>query len=165
MMNIFKLLAGVIIAGALQTAAMAADSQPVAIQISDAWIRASAAGQSSGAGYMVITNKSSAPDRLLAASSPAAGRVELHTTVTEGGATKMVEIKEVVITANGTTKFIPAGNHVMFLQIKGPFKVGDVVPVTLKFKNSGEIKVDFSVKPTTYNPSGGHSGPDHAGMK
>ena len=167
MKHISKLLVGVILAGSTQMVAMAADSQLGSLQISDAWIRASAAGQSSGAGYMVITNKSASPDRLLAASSPAAGRVEIHTTITEGGAAKMIEIKDVVIPANGSAKFTPTGNHVMFLQIKGPFKDGEVVPVMLKFENAGEANVDFAVKPTTYNPGGAPAMQmhDHAGMK
>lgn len=164
---IFKLLVGIVLAGNAQMGAEAADSVPGPIQISDAWIRASAAGQTSGAGYMMITNKSTSPDRLIAASSPAAGRVELHKTIMEGGAAKMVEIKEVVIPANGTAKFTPTGNHVMFLQLKGPFKAGEVVPVTLKFERAGETRVDFSVNPTTYNPVGGPAMQmhDHAGMK
>ena len=162
---ISRLLIGAVIAGSAQMSAMAADPQPGSIQISDAWIRASAVGQSSGAGYMMITNKSPAPDRLVSASSPVAGRVELHTTITEGGAAKMVEIKDVVIPATGTAMFTPTGNHVMFMQIKGPFKEGEVIPVTLKFEHAGETKVDFAVKPTTYTPGGGHAMHDHAGMK
>ena len=41
-------------------------------------IRSKGAGQLRGAGYLALVNGGSAADRLVAASSPAAGRVEVH---------------------------------------------------------------------------------------
>lgn len=165
MKKISKLLLGFLIAGSAQFVSVAADNKSGAIRIDDAWIRASAGGQSSGAGYMTVTNSSTVPDRLLSATSPSAGSVELHSTVNEGSTSKMVEIKDVVIPAKGTARFAPTGNHIMFLQIKGPFKEGEKIPVTLNFEKFGEARVDFLVKPTTFNPGNAAADHNHAGSK
>jgi len=77
----------------------------------------------------------------------------------------MVEIKDVAIPANGSARFSPSGNHIMFLQIKGPFKEGEKVPVTLKFERSGETTVDFLVRPTTFNSGSAAHGKSHGDMK
>jgi copper(I)-binding protein len=49
----------------------------------------------------------------------------------------------------------------MFMGLNAPFKVGEVVPVTLRFEKAGEVRVDFEIKPTTYNPAGADHGTAH----
>jgi copper(I)-binding protein len=116
---------------------------------------------------MTINSQSHHPDRMISASTPAAGRSELHTVVTQDGMAKMREVNVIDIPAKSVTKFLPNGFHIMFLQLPQPFKEGATVPVTLKFEKSGEITVDFVVKPITYSPSG-QTEPmshNHGGMK
>ena len=81
-MNIRKL--AVIAALGLCTAgtAWAKDYKVGEIEIDDLWVRASAPGQSNGAGYMDIDNDAKAADRLLSVTSDVAERVELHTVQT-----------------------------------------------------------------------------------
>ena len=162
-----KSLSTAFLAIALQSAAFAHDQTSANLQVTDAWIRASAPGQTNGAGYMTINNTSHHPDRMISASTSVAGRTELHTVLTEDGLAKMREVNAIDIAANSMAKFSPNGFHVMFLQMKQPFKEGETIPVTLKFEKSGEIKVDFVVKPTTYNPSGQNApmNHDHGSMK
>jgi copper(I)-binding protein len=76
----------------------------------------------------------------------------------------MRQVQGIDIPAKGSTKLAPGGFHMMFLQLTGPFKQGDFIPVVLKFEKAGEVRVNFTVKPSTYNPgsSGAHS---HGGMK
>ena len=136
----------------------AAEVTAQALTFSDAWVRSSVPGQVNGAGYVKIQNKGSDPDRLLSASSTAATTVELHTVITENGVAKMREIQGLDIPAGKTISMAPGGYHVMFLQIKEPFKEGSVIPVTLKFEKAGSVKVNFVAKPAAYNPA-------HAGEK
>jgi uncharacterized protein YcnI len=49
------------------------------LEIEAAWARATLAGQKAAGGYLTIANKGSAADRLVGASSPLAGKVEIHT--------------------------------------------------------------------------------------
>jgi len=130
------------------------------IEIDDLWVRASAPGQPHGAGYLEIDNDAKTPDRLLAISSDAAERVELHTVQTENGVARMRHLPEgIEVPANGDVKLAPGGYHVMFMNLKQPFVAGAKVPATMKFEKAGEVAVTFEVKPIGYQ-----SGDDHSHM-
>ena len=92
-----------------------------------------------------IHNKNGAADRLVSATSPVAARVETHVTVEERGVMKMREVKGYDVPAKGSYELKPAGPHLMFMDLKQPLKVGDKVPVTLKFEKAGEVKVELQV--------------------
>ena len=115
------------------------------VKIENAWARATAPGSKIAAGYMTIRNAAAAPDRLLGTTTPAAEKVETHVTVKDGEIFRMREVKGYDIPAGGSFELRPGGAHLMFVNIKVPFKEGDKVPVTLKFEKAGEIKVDFHV--------------------
>lgn len=159
-----SLVAALTLSAATLTLAHAADFKAGSLEINDLWVRGSVPGQTNGAGYMMINNPSGASDRLLSAQSEASTRLELHTVLTEDGVAKMRQVEGIDIPANGSVKLVPGGFHMMFLQLTGPFKQGELVPVVLKFEKAGEIRVNFTVKPSTYNP-GGASTQGHGGMK
>ena len=115
------------------------------IQIDKPWARATAPGAKVAGGYMVIRNAGAAADRLVSASSPASARVELHVHLNEGGVMKMREVPGYEVPAKGSFELKPGGAHLMFMQIKRPFKEGEKLPVTLKFEKAGEIKAEFHV--------------------
>jgi copper(I)-binding protein len=114
------------------------------VKIEDPWTRATAPGAKVGAGYMKIT--STAPDRLVGASTPAAGRVELHVTSKEGEVMRMREVKAYDIPAKGGIELKPGGAHLMLVDLKAPLKEGTKVPVTLRFEKAGEVKVELQVR-------------------
>jgi copper(I)-binding protein len=58
---------------------------------------------------------------------------------------RMREVKAFDLPAKGRLELKPAGAHLMFIDLKRPFKAGDKVPVTLKFDKAGEVKVDLLV--------------------
>ena len=65
------------------------------IKIEDAYARASSGMAKAGAAFMVIKNTGTEDDRLVAASSDVAKRVELHThKIDANGVAKMMEIEE-----------------------------------------------------------------------
>jgi periplasmic copper chaperone A len=115
------------------------------IEIEKPWSRATAPGAKIAAGYLVIRNTSSAPDRLTGASSPLAGRMETHVTVKDGEIMRMRQVKGYDVPAKGSFEAKPGGAHLMFLDIKRPFKEGEKIPATLRFENAGEVKVEFQV--------------------
>jgi hypothetical protein len=57
----------------------------------------------------------------------------------------MRQVKGYDIPANGSFELKPSGAHLMFMDIKQPFKEGEKVPVTLRFEKAGEVKVEFLV--------------------
>jgi len=115
------------------------------VQIEKPWTRATAPGAQVAGGYMTIRNTGAA-DKLVAASSPAAARVELHVHVNDNGVMKMREVPGgYAIPAKGSFELKPGGAHLMFMDLKAPLKEGDKVPVTLKFEKAGEVKAEFAV--------------------
>jgi len=115
------------------------------VQIEKPWARATAPGATIAGGYMVIRNQGAAGDRLLSASSPASAKVELHVTSNDNGVMKMREVPGYDVPAKGTFQLKPGGAHLMFMDIKHPFKEGEKVPVMLKFEKAGEVKAEFLV--------------------
>jgi periplasmic copper chaperone A len=117
------------------------------VEIEQPWMRATAPGAETAAGYMTLRNKSSQPDRLVGGSSPVAGRLQTHVHIKDGDIVRMREVKGYDIPAKGTFELKPGDAHLMLVELKRPLKGGEKIPVVLKFEKSGELKVDFEVRP------------------
>ena len=115
------------------------------VEIEKPWIRATAPGAKTAAGYMTLRNKSPQPDRLVGGASELAAKVETHVHLKDGEILRMREVKGYDIPARGSFELKPGGAHLMLVDINRPLKEGDKVPVTLRFERAGEIKVDFHV--------------------
>ena len=115
------------------------------IEIENAWTRATPPGAETAAGYMMIRNKSSSPDHLVGAASPLAARVEMHVHLHDGDVMRMRQVQGYDIPARGSLELTPGVAHLMFVDIKRPFKQGEQIPVTLRFERAGEMKVEFRV--------------------
>ncbi|HVO14088.1 MAG TPA: copper chaperone PCu(A)C [Alphaproteobacteria bacterium] len=130
------------------------------LEIEHAWVRPSAGPN--GAVYLEIDNKGSAPDRLVAASTSAANKAELHTHVMDGNIARMRPVDAIEVTPGSPTVLKPGGLHIMLLGLKAPLKEGDKVALTLTFEKAG--KVDVSV-PVQKNAAGiGQGGMDQGTM-
>jgi periplasmic copper chaperone A len=115
------------------------------IQIEKPWARATAPGAKVAGGYMVIRNAGAAGDKLVSASSSAAAKVELHVHINDNGVMKMREVPGYDVPARGAFELKPGGAHLMFMDIKRPFKEGEKLPVKLKFEKAGEVSAEFHV--------------------
>ena len=82
---------------------------------------------------------------MTSAGSPLAARVETHVHLHDGDVVRMRPVKGYDIPAKGSLELKPGGAHLMFVDIKRPFKEGEKVPVTLRFERAGEMKVEFRV--------------------
>ncbi len=115
------------------------------LKIENPYARATVPGQKAAGGFMKIENKGSA-DQLIAASSPVAGEMQLHTMTMDGNVMKMREVKAIDVPANGTVELKPGGLHLMFMDIKSPLKAGEAGPVKLKFQKAGEVEIKVPVR-------------------
>jgi len=129
----------------LFAALFAASAAQAQVTVEKPWVRATAPGARVGGGYLMIRNAGAAADRLVGASSPAAARVELHVHIKEGEVMKMREVRAFDVPARGSFELKPGGAHLMFTELKRPFKQGESVPVKLKFENAGELSAEFHV--------------------
>ncbi|HEX7055308.1 MAG TPA: copper chaperone PCu(A)C [Burkholderiales bacterium] len=117
------------------------------IRIENAWTRATPPGAKIAAGYMTIRNDSDAADRLVSATSPAAAKVAPHVTTEEGGISRMRAVEGYDIPAHGAFELEPSGAHLMLMDLKAPLEAGEKVPLVLRFRRAGEVKVELEVRP------------------
>lgn len=117
------------------------------IVISDAYARSAGAMAKTGAAFMVIENQGPTDDRLLAAASDVAQRVELHThKATADGVMQMMAVPEgFAIPAQGRHALARGGDHVMFLGLTRKLQQGDSIAVTLTFEKAGAVTVEIPV--------------------
>lgn len=126
----------------------AADRQAASagkIRISGAWTRPTAAGMPMGVAYFVIHNGGVA-DAVVAASTPAAARVEFHQTTLSDGMARMRPLPEIDVPAGATVAVAPGGIHLMLVELAAPLAVGTRVPLTLVFRNAGKIEISLAVE-------------------
>ncbi|HEY5307255.1 MAG TPA: copper chaperone PCu(A)C, partial [Casimicrobiaceae bacterium] len=96
--------------------------------------------------FMTIRNQGTEADRLVSASSPVAGLVEIHEMAMDGGMMKMRAVKGIDIKPGATVELQPGGYHVMLEDLKQPLKEGDRIPVRLTFEKSGTVEVMVHVE-------------------
>jgi uncharacterized protein YcnI len=127
------------------------------LEISGAWARAMLPGQPTGGGYFTVTNRGSTADRLVSASSPVAGKVEIHTMKMTDNVMVMRPVEGgLEIPAGQTVEMKSGGLHVMFMEVKEPFKQGGSVQVALEFEKAGRVEVVLPVQAA--RGAGGHTG-------
>ena len=143
-MTPMRTLLTVVFVACLGTAAHA--QSDAGIHASAPWARATGRMAHSAVVYMVLENSGEAGDRLVAASTPAAGRAELHTHIRDGNILRMREVKSIEVGPHAKVSLQPSGLHVMLLDLKGPLKEGSHFPLTLRFEKAGDITLDVAVK-------------------
>jgi len=138
----FALLAATLYCGP----ALADDFQVKSLRVSNPFVRATPPGAKVAGAFMSIENQGKEADRLVAASSPVAGAVEIHEMTTEGGLMKMRAVKGIDLKPGATVELRPGGYHVMLEDLKQPLKQGDQIPVLLTFEKAGVVEVKVHVE-------------------
>lgn len=115
------------------------------IAIGHPWTRAAGAN-GNGAGFLQLRNTGAQADRLLAASSPIARVVELHTMTRDGDVIRMRPVQDIVVAPGQTVELRPGGLHIMMIGLSGPMNQGSRVPLTLRFERAGEVRVELAVE-------------------
>lgn len=128
------------------------------LRIEQPYARATMPNQPAGGAYLTIENKGESADKLIAASSPVAKKVEIHTMTMEGNVMKMREVESIELKPSSRIEMKPGqGHHLMLMGLQQPLKVGDKFPLTLVFQKAGKTEVSVSVRNLNEKHSGGHS--------
>lgn len=134
------LLAGLLVsAGAL---AAAADQ----ISVEQPYVRLAPPNAPATAAFMVLKNRGEQDVKLVKAANPVSKVTELHTHLNDNGVMKMRPVAAVEIKAKGETVLKPGGLHVMLIDLKGPLKEGESVPLTLSFDDGSSKTVEAKVQ-------------------
>lgn len=119
----------------------------MALEIQKPWARTSDTASWRFCGFVTLANRSSTPDRLIAASSPIAKAVVVRGIKVVGGNIAMRTFKNGLnVPADTTITLKPRGYHLYFVGATPPAKRGDKVAVTLTFEKAGERKVMLDVQ-------------------
>src|SRR5215475_5632860 len=155
-----KYLLPVAVVAALFTTPVRADEVKAGdLVITQAWSRATPSGAKVGGGYLTIENKGTTPDRLVSVSAEIAGKADVHEMAMDNGVMKMRPLdKGLAIDPGKTVKLAPGGYHLMLQELKGPFKEGEKVPVTLQFEKAGKVNVSLDVQGVGAQGPGGAGG-------
>lgn len=119
-------------------------AQGTAVQVKDAWARATPGGAQTAAAYVTIT--STAGDRLTGASTPAAKEAQLHTMTMDNGVMKMRQVDGIDLPAGKAVALKPGGYHIMLMGLAQPLKEGQTFPLTLTFEKAGTQQVTVAVQ-------------------
>lgn len=132
------------IAGLLAPAAASHARAAPEVEVSAPWTRAASQG-GTGAGFMTLRNRGAAADRIVAASSPAARVVELHTHIREGDVMRMRPVPAIELPPGEEVRLAPGGLHLMLIGLNRPLRQGERVPVTLTLERGGSLTVELEV--------------------
>lgn len=130
---------------ALAAAVTLAGCEQAQLGLEDAWVRLPAVSSRPGAAYFTVKGGNEATS-LLAVSSPAAVRTELHEMKHEGGMMTMSALKDVAIPAGATVKFEPGGKHVMLYDLSPELRAGGKIPLRLAFANGKTIELEAELR-------------------
>ena len=125
-------------------AALGAFAAQAQTTVKEAWIRGTVAQQKATGMFAQITSASGG--KLVSASSPVAGVVEIHEMVMDKDLMKMRAINGLELPAGKAVELKPGGYHVMLMQLKQQLKEGDSVPVTLVIQGKDGKQESVEVK-------------------
>lgn len=109
------------------------------ISVSGGFVRAAASEGGASAAFMTITTTGEA-DRLIAAASPAARKVELHGhTLDAAGVARMRPVGAVDLAPDAPAVLAPGGLHVMMMGLVKPLAAGETAELTLTFEHAGSV--------------------------
>ena len=113
--------------------------------VKDPWIRGTVAQQKATGMFAQITSK--ACGKLVSASSPVAGVVEIHEMAMDGNVMKMRALPAGLdLPAGKAVDLKPGGYHVMLMDLKQQLKEGESVAVTLVVEGKDGKKETIELK-------------------
>jgi periplasmic copper chaperone A len=121
--------------------ALAASAQTT---VKDAWVRSTVPQQMATGLFAQIT--SAKGGKLVAASSPVAGVVEVHEMTMDGNVMKMRVVPALELPAGKVVELKPGSWHVMLMNLKQPLNAGDTVSVSLVIEAADKSRETVEVK-------------------
>lgn len=107
---------------------------------------ATAEGATTGAVFLTLHNPQTAADKLVGASTPVAGGVELHQTSTDAnGVTQMTKVDAIEIQPGQQVDLKPDSYHIMLTGLTAPLVEGTPFDITLDFENAPDVTLPVTV--------------------
>lgn len=101
--------------------------------------------------YLKIVNHTDRPDRLIAATTPAAARVEFHETTVDGDMVRMTPRPlGFEIARTGQLVLENGGKHIMLIGLVKPLRSGGWIELELVFEHADPVQVRVPVRPRLF---------------
>ncbi|MDM5178320.1 copper chaperone PCu(A)C [Massilia sp. DJPM01] len=122
------------------------------VKVDAPWARATVPVQKASGAFMQL--QSAKDVRLVGASSPVAGSVEMHKMEMRGDQMKMQQVDSIALPAGQAVKLASGAYHLMLIDLKRQLKAGDSVPLTLIVEHPNKrresMTIDVPVKPLNF---------------
>jgi hypothetical protein len=128
-----------------QTPVLAVDYRAGDMVVAQAWSRPTPPVATVGAVYFTMTNLGRKADRLMAISTPVAGKVEMHESRKVQGMVQMRAVTSIECLPGQSVKSEPGGLHVMLLDLTHPLAAGAQFPLLMRFRDAGTVTVIVQV--------------------
>ena len=140
-----RLIAALLL-GTTGSLAVAAGTIADKVTVNDPYVRAVPPVVKTSAAFMQLQSSDIEEPFLVAASSPAAGVVELHMHTMDDGVMRMRQIPHIHLPPNKTVSLEPGGLHIMLFDLAAPLREGDSIPLTLEFEDGSTKDVAAQVR-------------------
>jgi copper(I)-binding protein len=117
-------------------------AQPAGPAAADAWIAEPAAGDTSAAAYVTLTNPGMYDIYVTSATSSAAEKIELR----QGTGASAKVVSSITVSSYGSAELKAGSEHLALVNLKRPLKAGDTVDLTLMTDGGVKINVSAVVK-------------------
>ncbi len=115
------------------------------ITVADSQIRQPMPGRTVTAGYFTLHNHSGQEIRLVAVSSTAFARAELHQHSHRDGMMRMEQVEYIAVSAGETVSLQPGGLHLMLFEPVAAIEAGQTLPLTLQFADGQQLMISVPV--------------------
>lgn len=137
-------LVGLSACGPKQTANQ--EQKKAGISVENQWVREVPPVNKSSAAYLTIVNNTDEEAVLVDGSNDVSNVTELHEMVMDGDTMRMKRIDSLSIPPRSSSELKPGGLHIMLIDLKKELKAGDVVNITLNFKDGRNVSFQAEVK-------------------
>jgi copper(I)-binding protein len=139
-----RLAAGALVLTVLAGVTGLSTASAQTVDVQDAWVRPTVAGQLGTGAFMTLTAK--AGTRLVGVSTPVAGIAEVHEMKLEGDVMKMRAVAGLDLPAGKAVALTPGGYHLMLMDLKAPLLKDTTVDLTMQFQDAKGVATQQVVK-------------------
>lgn len=134
---------------------LSACTAPADIEAHQAWARPTVKGENAAV-YLTIHNHTENADEILSISAPVADVIEIHESSMENDVMQMTMLTSLSIAADEEIIFTPGKLHIMLVNIKEEFVLGEHIGLILHFKNHEDVVVEVHIEDSMPDEDHGH---------
>lgn len=124
------------------------------MEINNVWARATAPSATAGAVYLEILNMTGEHDAIVAATTTAARKVELHYTRLHDNGMMTMERQEMIdLPRKIEVVMAPGGLHIMLMGLNEQLREGEEFPIQLQFKKHKPLNLTVKVQNIKHRPA------------